>query len=149
MTKKIWVGVVRDGCGQSVQGTLKLTVSQEWIDGMSWFFAYWCKFRKARSYFNDFWVGVFKNGHGRVVCETLKSAEWLSWFFACILWWNNFWLDQHCTLCLWLLSVSLLQLSGPSSSLLPVIIAHNHLLFFKIFSNFVNFFPNFQIFCPF
>ena len=37
--KIFWVGVVRDGCGQSGQGTLKLTVSQEWIDEMNWFFA--------------------------------------------------------------------------------------------------------------
>ena len=36
-----------------------------------------------------------------------------------------------------------------SSSLLHVIIAHNHLPFFKIFSNFAHFCPNFQIFCPF
>ena len=43
-------------------GTLKLAVSQEWIDGMNWFFAWWCKFRKAKSYFNGFWVGLVKNG---------------------------------------------------------------------------------------
>ena len=36
-----------------------------------------------------------------------------------------------------------------SSSLLCVIIAHNHLPFFKIFWNFVHFCPNFQIFFPF
>ena len=36
-----------------------------------------------------------------------------------------------------------------SSSLLRAIIACNHLPFFKIFSNFVHFCPNFQIFCPF
>ena len=36
-----------------------------------------------------------------------------------------------------------------SSNVLYVIIAHNHLPFFKIFSNFVHFCPNFQIFCPF
>ena len=35
------------------------------------------------------------------------------------------------------------------SSLLCAIIARNHLLFFKIFSNFVHFCPNFQVFCPF
>ena len=29
------------------------------------------------------------------------------------------------------------------------IIAHNHVLFLKIFSNFINFCPNFHIFCPF
>ena len=33
-----WVGMVRNGCGQSGQETLKLTTSQEWIDGMNWFF---------------------------------------------------------------------------------------------------------------
>ena len=36
-----------------------------------------------------------------------------------------------------------------SSSLLRAIIAHNHLPFFKIFSNLEHFCPNFQIFCPF
>ena len=36
-----------------------------------------------------------------------------------------------------------------SSSLLRAIIARNHLLFFKIFSTFVHFCPNFQIFCPY
>ena len=36
-----------------------------------------------------------------------------------------------------------------SGSLLRVIIAYNHLPFFKIFSNFVRFCANFQIFCPF
>ena len=33
--------------------------------------------------------------------------------------------------------------------LVHVIIAHNHVPFFKIFSNFVHFCPNFPIFCPF
>ena len=36
-----------------------------------------------------------------------------------------------------------------SRSLLRAIIARNHLLSFKIFSNFVHFCPNFQIFCLF
>ena len=36
-----------------------------------------------------------------------------------------------------------------SSSLLRVIIACNHLPFLKIFSNFVYFYQNFQVFCPF
>lgn len=55
--------------------TLKLTLSQEWLDGINCLFACLCKFRKRRSYFNDFWVGmVTKNGHGFFVYETLKSA---------------------------------------------------------------------------
>ena len=40
-----------------------------------WFFAWWCKFRKTKSYFNDFWVDLVKNGHDHVVHETLKSAD--------------------------------------------------------------------------
>ena len=56
-------------------GTLKLTVSQERVDGMNWLFAFWCKFKIAKSYFTDFWVGVVENGHGHyVVHDTLKSA---------------------------------------------------------------------------
>ena len=47
------------------------------------------KFRKAKSWFNDFLVDMVKNGHGPLVHETIKSAiskEWiyeLRWFFAC------------------------------------------------------------------
>ena len=33
-----WVGMVKNGCVQSGQRTLKLTGFQEWIDGMKWFF---------------------------------------------------------------------------------------------------------------
>ena len=29
--------IVRNGQGQSGHGTVKLTVSQKWIDGMNWF----------------------------------------------------------------------------------------------------------------
>ena len=44
-------------------GTLKLTVSQEQTDGINrFFFACWCNFRKAKSYFSDFSVSMFKNG---------------------------------------------------------------------------------------
>ena len=84
---------------------IELGISQEWIDGMDWFFACWYKFKKAISYF---WVGLVKNGCGHLFHETLKSAEWVygfSWFFACWLWCNNFWLDQHRTSYLWLLKI--------------------------------------------
>ena len=33
--------------GVASHATLTLTVSQEWIVGMNWFFACWCKFKKA------------------------------------------------------------------------------------------------------
>ena len=70
-----WMGVTRNGCGQFGHRTLKLAVSQKRIDEMNWLFAWWCKFRKAKSYFNDFWVGMVKNGRGHLVHEVLKSAE--------------------------------------------------------------------------
>ena len=72
MTKKFMGGLGKKLVEQSSRGTLKLP--QEWIDGMNWFFAYWCNFRKAKSYPNDFWVGLVRNGHGHVVHETLKFA---------------------------------------------------------------------------
>ena len=103
--------MVRNGCGQSGNGTLNLAVLQEWLDGMNWFFACWCKFRKAKSYFNDFWVGLVKNGWSHLIHETLKYVKWVHGanFLhadcdAIIL------LDQHHTFYFWLLNVNLLQL---------------------------------------
>ena len=40
--------------------TQKLTLSQKWTDEINWFFACWYKFKKAKSWFNDFWVGLVK-----------------------------------------------------------------------------------------
>ena len=71
--------MVTNGCDQSVHRTLKLTVSQKWTDGINKFFACWYKFRKAKSWFNDFWMGMVKNGHGPLVHETLKSAVSMIW----------------------------------------------------------------------
>ena len=34
---------------------------------MNSFFAFWCKFKKARSYFTEFWMGVVKYGCGHLV----------------------------------------------------------------------------------
>ena len=110
MIKKILVGHgKKNSYGQFGHVTLKLTIFQECIHEMSWFFA--CKFRRAKSYFNDFWVDMVKSGCSQLFHETPKSQVYeLSWFFACWVWCNNFWLDWHCTLSLWLLNKSLLQL---------------------------------------
>ena len=35
--KDFLLNMVKSGCDQSGLGTLKLTVSQEWTDGISWF----------------------------------------------------------------------------------------------------------------
>ena len=39
--KNIGVGIVKNGCGHSGLRTLKLAVSQEWINGVSWFLVCW------------------------------------------------------------------------------------------------------------
>ena len=45
--------------------------------------------------------------------------------------------------------IKIIPVKAFSSSLMSVIIVRNHLPFFNIFSNFVHFCPNFQIFCAF
>ena len=61
--------------------TLKLAISQEWIDRIDWFFAcWWCNFRKTKSYFYRFWVGLVENGYCILCHGALKSAisqEWI------------------------------------------------------------------------
>ena len=37
--KVLGIGMVKNGCDQSCNVTLKLTVSEEWTDGINWFFA--------------------------------------------------------------------------------------------------------------
>ena len=87
---------------------------------MNWFFACWCKFRKAKSFFNDLRVGAVKNGLGHSVNETLKSVvslEWvyeLNWFFACWLWWSNFWLDRYRILYILLLTTAVVLVGPPA-----------------------------------
>ena len=45
----------KNGHGLLGLATLKPAVSQEWVNELDWFFAYWYKFMKAKSYFNNFW----------------------------------------------------------------------------------------------
>ena len=54
-------------------------VMDEWMDELSWFFAYWCKFRKVKNYFNNFWVVVVKNVHGTLISKCMNEP---GWFFA-------------------------------------------------------------------
>ena len=70
-----WMGMVKNGCGQSGHGTLKLTVSQNWTDEITWFFACYYKCRKAESWFNHFWVCLVKDGSGFLIHEMLKPAS--------------------------------------------------------------------------
>ena len=38
--KILGVGMVKNGCGQSYDGTL-FSLSEEWTNGRNWFFAWW------------------------------------------------------------------------------------------------------------
>ena len=71
------------GCGLNGRnlldhGTLKS--AQEWIDEMSWFFACWYKFRRAKPSFNNYWVAIIKNRQDPLDHEILKSGVPLKWF---------------------------------------------------------------------
>ena len=52
----------------------------EWIDEMSWLFACWYKFRKAKCHFNNYWVGMLKNGWNLLDHKTQKSGVSHKWF---------------------------------------------------------------------
>ena len=58
--------------GQSGVGTLKLTVSGEWIEGINWFCACWYRFTKIKSSSKMLWVGMVSNGCGQSGHRTLK-----------------------------------------------------------------------------
>ena len=80
--QKFLVGMIKNGCSQSSHETLKLTVSQEWIDGANWFFGCWCTFRKAKSYFNDFGLGMVKfSSLDLNICCILKMSLWIKLIF--------------------------------------------------------------------
>ena len=72
--KTFRVDMIKNGCDQSNHTTQKLTVSQEWIAGISWFFCLLIQVKRAASCFNDFWVDMVKNVRGLLVHGTLKSA---------------------------------------------------------------------------
>ena len=107
------MGVVRNGCEQCVHWTLKLAVSQEWIDGTKLIFCKVVQIQESKKYPNDFlggsgqkWERSFSSW-GPKICWISYG---LNWFFACWLWCNNFLLEQRRTSYFWLLNVNLLQL---------------------------------------
>ena len=63
--------IVKNGHDLFGLGILDCAISRESTDEMTWFFACWCKFRKAKICFNNYWVGMLKNGWGLII--TLKS----------------------------------------------------------------------------
>ena len=73
--------------GQSGLWTLKLTVSQEWTNGINWYFACWYYFMQIK--LKVLRVGMVNNGCGQSCDRTLKlivSEEWagrINCFFTC------------------------------------------------------------------
>ena len=80
-----WVSMIRNGCGQSGVWTLNLTVSEQWPDGIKWFFACWYKCMQIKRCLKMFEVGMVKNGCGQSGDRTLKLTIWKmnNWLFAC------------------------------------------------------------------
>ena len=79
--KVLGVGMVKTGCGQSCDGTLKLTVSEEWTDGINWFFVCWYRFTKIKRLSK-----IFFAGHG-------QKLMWPVWSWdskICCLWYTVF-----------------------------------------------------------
>ena len=89
MLKILGVSMVKNGGGQSCDGTLKLTLSEEWTNEMNWFLACWYKFITVKRWPKIYWMGMFKNRCGQCGHGTLKltvSQNWIdkvTWFFAC------------------------------------------------------------------
>ena len=87
--KILGVDMVKNGCGQSCNGALKLTVSEEEKDGINWSIACWYRFTKIKSWSKIYWVAMVKDGCGQSGHWTLKltvSQKWadgINWFCAC------------------------------------------------------------------
>ena len=59
--------------------TLNLTVSQDWVDGINWFFAVWYKFMQIKWKFENFW-----DGHGQKWVWPVWWCDYKSWlYFRC------------------------------------------------------------------
>ena len=86
--KILGVRMVKNGCGQSCDGTLKLALCEEWMNGINWIFACWCRFITIKSWPKNYWVGIVKNGCDQSAHGNLKltvSRNWIdeiTWSFA-------------------------------------------------------------------
>ena len=73
---------------QSGDGTLKLTVFEEWTDGINWFYACWYRFTEIKRWSKSFWVYMDKNvrghsGHGNLkLTVSQKYTDRTNWFFC-------------------------------------------------------------------
>ena len=71
------------GYGQSGLWTLKLTVSQECINGINWFFACWYNFMQIKSWLKILGVVMVKNESGWIDCVSeTEKMEWTDFWHA-------------------------------------------------------------------
>ena len=61
--------MVNNGCDQS---GWKLTVSEEWTDGLNWLLACWYKFTKMKNWSKIFDMGMVKDACGQSDRGALK-----------------------------------------------------------------------------
>ena len=107
LIKKYWGVCGQKWCSHSVLRALKFAVCRGGMNGINCFLVCWYKFRKAKSYFNNFGVIVAQNvsclsGLGSLkFAVSQESVDKMSWFFAC--WYkfrkaesyfNNYWLGM-------------------------------------------------------
>ena len=79
MIENLWIGHGQEWLWKYGLWSVKLTVCQEWTDGINWFFACWYKFMQIEMQLEIFWVGMVKNGCGQPGNGSLKltvSEEW-------------------------------------------------------------------------
>ena len=65
MIKNFLVSMLKNGCGQSGDGTLNLTVLAVLVDGINWLFAFDIWSQKLKADQKLLWVRMVKNGHGQ------------------------------------------------------------------------------------
>ena len=66
--RKFWeIGMVKNGCGHSGDGTLKLSVSAEWTDRTNWIFVCWYRFTEIKKRSKRFWWACSKMGVASLV----------------------------------------------------------------------------------
>ena len=72
--KMLGVGMIKNGYCWSCGRTLKLSVSEEWTNGINWFFACWYRLTKIKRWSKKYGLGMVKNGCDQSDQRTLKLS---------------------------------------------------------------------------
>ena len=79
MIENFWMGMFKNGCGQSGHRTLKLTVSQKWVDGINWFFP---RCTNSGMLIQWFLGGNGQNGHKNMLYLKNECINWADFLNA-------------------------------------------------------------------